>query len=128
MQIAGWTIQGVGLGLSTYEALKGAKEQSGVESLEPGEIQTIAASIAKADPKQRSAAQWEQVIRSQFGTSGVPPGPGAVQCPAGFYPTPEGGCLPIPDTKAGFLEDVPTWAWIVGGGLAFVAFRGKLGL
>jgi len=128
MQIAGWTIQGVGLGLSTYDAIKGAKEQSGVQSLEPAEIQTIAASIAKADPQGRSPAQWEQVIRSQFGTAGGITPPTQVQCPPGFYPTPEGGCLPIPEEKAGFFDQLPTWAWVGGGLLAFAVFRGKLGM
>lgn len=121
-QIAGWVISGIGLGISTFEAVKGAKDKSGVESLEEGEIQAIAASVAKADPQHRTSTQWEQILRGQFGGGAPTPG----KCPEGFYPTPDGGCLPI--KKAGFLDEIPTWGWIGGGLLAFLAFRGKLGI
>ena len=122
MQIAGWTISGIGLGLSTYESIRGAKEKSGVVSLEQSEVAAIASQISKADPQHRSASTWEALLSQQFGAGGPTP---AVRCPEGFYATPDGACLPIP-AKAG-IGGLPTWAWIVIGGLAFVAVKsGKI--
>ena len=121
-QITGWVISGIGLGISTAQAVRGAKEKAGVETLQESEIQAIASSVAKADPQHRSATQWEQILRGQFGGGGQVP----AKCPEGFYPTPDGGCLPI--KKASFFDEIPTWGWVGGGILAFFAFRGKLGI
>jgi len=122
IQIAGWTINGIGLGLSTYEAVKGAKQKSGVEKLEPSEINAIASQIAQADPQHRSPAQWETILASQFGGQVTPP----QETPPGFYRDPRTGQLvPLP-TKAGTFGGLPTWAWIVGGVLGFVALKGKI--
>lgn len=123
LQIAGWVINGIGLGLSTYEAIKGAKTQSGVEKLEPGEISAIASQIAAADPQHRSAAAWETILAGQFGTTGTTP---PVQIPPGFYIDPRTGQLaPLPDDKeAGMLGGLPTWSWIVIGLLGFMVLKG----
>jgi len=122
IQIAGWTINGIGLGLSTYEAVRGAKDKSGVEKLEPSEITAIASQIAQADPQHRSATQWESILAGQFGGQVTPP----QETPPGFYRDPQTGQLvPIP-TKAGMFGGLPTWAWIVGGVLGFVALKGKI--
>jgi len=122
MQIAGWVISGIGLGVSAYEAVKGAKDQSGVVTLEKSEVAAIASQISKADPQHRSAATWEALLSQQFGGGAVVPG---VKCPEGFYPTPDGACLPIP-AQAG-LGAIPTWGWIVIGGLAFIVMKsGKI--
>lgn len=117
IQIAGWTITGIGLGMSAIESIRGAKEKSGVEVLEQSEVAAIASQIAKADPQHRSASTWEALLSQQFG--GEPPT--TARCPEGFYPTADGACLPIP-TKAG-VGGLPTWAWVVIGGLAFVAVK-----
>jgi hypothetical protein len=119
-QITGWVISGIGIGISAVQSVRGAKDKSGVETLQESEIQAIAASVAKADPQHRTASQWEQILRGQFGAGA----PAPAKCPEGFYPTPDGGCLPI--KKAGIFSDVPGWAWIGGGVLAFALFRGKL--
>ncbi len=120
IQIAGWTITGIGLGLSTYEAVKGAKDQSGVEKLEPGEISAIASQIATADPQHRSASQWESILSSQFG------GPTTPQpVPPGFYRDPGTGQLvPIPTQQAGLFGGLPTWALVGGGLLIFMVIKG----
>lgn len=121
IQIAGWTISGIGLGLSTVEAVRGAKEQSGVDKLEPAEISAIASQIAQADPQHRTAAQWEQILAGQFG-QGLPPQP----VPPGFYRDPQTGQLvPIPTQQAGFLEGMPSWAWIVIALLGYMLVKGK---
>lgn len=122
IQIAGWTINGIGLGLSTYEAVKGAKEKSGVETLEPGEVSAIASQIAAADPQHRTATQWESILAGQFGGATAPE-----PVPPGFYRDPRTGQLvPLITQKAGFLDNVPTWAWVGGGLLAFMYFKGGL--
>jgi len=122
IQIAGWTINGIGLGLSTYEAVRGAKEKAGVEKLEPGEINAIASQIAAADPQHRTASQWETILAGQFG------GPTAPEpAPPGFYRDPQTGQLvPIPTQQAGFFSTLPTWAWVGGGLLAFMLYKGKI--
>lgn len=122
IQIAGWTINGIGLGLSTYEAVRGAKEQSGVEKLELSEISAIASQIAQADPQHRSASQWETILGSQFGGQVTPPQP----VPPGFYRDPQTGQLVRLPTEAGTFGGLPTWAWIAGGVLGYVALRGKI--
>lgn len=123
MQIAGWTIQGIGLGLSTYESIRGAKEKSGVVGLEESEVAAIASQIAQADPQHRSASTWEALLSQQFGGAGQVP---AVRCPEGFYPTPDGACLPIAAQRAG-LGAVPTWGWIIIGVLGFAVVKsGKI--
>ncbi|KKN57092.1 hypothetical protein LCGC14_0565640 [marine sediment metagenome] len=120
IQIAGWTINGIGLGLSTYEAVKGAKDQSGVEKLEPGEISAIASQIATADPQHRSASQWEAILASQFGGPTAPP-----PVPPGFYTDPATGQLvPIPTKQAGLFGGLPTWALVGGGLLIFMVIKG----
>lgn len=123
IQIAGWVINGIGLGLSTYEAVKGAKTQSGVEKLEPAEISAIASQIAAADPQHRSASAWETILASQFGMGGgtLP----QQQIPPGFYLDPRTGQLaPLPDDKKAGLGDLPTWSWIVIGLLGFMVLKG----
>ena len=122
IQIAGWTINGIGLGLSTYEAVKGAKAQAGVEKLEESEIQAIASQIAQADPQHRTSGQWESILRGQFGGGGLTPEP----VPPGFYRDPQTGQLvPIKQAGTGFFGALPTWAWVIIGGLGFVVLRGK---
>lgn len=121
IQIAGWTINGIGLGLSTYEAVKGAKAQAGVESLEAGEISAIASQIAAADPQHRTASQWEQILGTQFGGGGQPP-----PVPPGFYRDPQTGQLvPIQTQEAGFLASIPTVGWIGIALLGYMAVKGK---
>jgi len=120
IQIAGWTITGIGLGLSAIESIREAKSKSGIEVLEQGEIAAIASQISAADPQHRPASTWEALLSQQFGAGGVPTLP-PVACPEGFYRTADGACLPIP-TKAG-IGGLPTWAWIVIGGLAFVVVK-----
>lgn len=122
IQIAGWTINGIGLGLSTYEAVRGAKQKAGVEKLEPSEISAIASQIAQADPQHRSASQWESILAGQFGGQVTPPQP----APPGFYRDPQTGQLVALPTKAGLFGGLPTWAWIAGGVLGYVALRGKI--
>lgn len=123
IQIAGWTINGIGLGLSTYEAVRGAKDKSGVEKLEPGEISAIASQIAQADPQHRSASQWESILGTQFGGAQVAqPQP----IPEGYYLNPQTGQLvALPGLKkAGMFGDVPPWALVGGGLLIFLVLKG----
>lgn len=119
IQIAGWTISGIGLGLSTYDAVKGAKQKSGIEKLEPGEISAIASQIAAADPQHRSPSQWEAILGTQFGAPTTPP----PAIPPGFYQDPRTGQL-VPIKKAGILGDIPTWGYVLGGLLVYTVLKG----
>jgi len=124
VQVTGWIVSGIGVGLSVKDAIWGAKQQSGVESLEPAEISAVAAAVAAADPQKRSVSTWEQLLGQQFGAGAVTPQ--IPTCPQGFYPTPEGGCLPIQRQAGLGLGAIPTWAWIGIAFLGFMAFKGKI--
>ncbi len=99
-QIAEWVIQAIGLGLSPYEAISGAKERAALvldEEPTPGELRVIAEQIAAADPQHRPVSEWEMLVTE-----------GGVRVPK----------------KAGF--EMPTWGWIAlgVGGLLFVTKTG----
>ena len=122
IQIAGWVIQGIGLGLSVRESIQDAKGKvpSG-EEVRPSDIRPVAEQVAAADPSGRSASYWEQQLKEGFGM-GVPE-----PCPPGFYRDPTtGACLEV--KKAGMFEKLPTWAWVlIGlGGFWFLTQSGML--
>jgi len=122
IQFAGWVIQGIGLGLSTYEAIWGAKQNVAPdEDLAPGDVRAIAQQIAAADPQHRPVSQWEALLNQSLQPQVTPTVP--VTCPPGFYRDPAtGACLQV--AKAGF--EMPTWGWIAlgVGGLLFVTKTG----
>jgi len=67
IQFAGWVIQGIGLGLSTYEAIWGAKQNVAPdEDLAPGDVRAIAQQIAAADPQHRPVSQWEALLNQSL--------------------------------------------------------------
>lgn len=120
IQFAGWVIQGIGLGLSTYEAISGAKENVAPdEDLAAGDVRAIAQQIAAADPRRRSVAEWEALLTQTL----QPPVTPTITCPPGFYRDPATGACLQPK-KAGF--HMPTWGWIAlgVGGLLFVTKTG----
>lgn len=123
IQFAGWVIQGIGLGLSAYEAIWGAKEALPPDQeLGPGDVRAIAQQIAAADPQHRPVSQWEALLNQALQPPPVTP-TAPVTCPPGFYrDAATGACLQA--TKAGF--QMPTWGWIAlgVGGLLFVTKTG----
>lgn len=106
LQVGGWVIQGIGLGLSVYESVKQGAEKTGLKQgdLTGSDIAELAKMISLQDPSGRSAAQWQQDLSSMIGGTGttVP-----VACPPGSYRDPATQlCLPV--KKAGFLSNLST--------------------
>jgi len=121
VQFAGWVISGIGLGLSAYEAIWGAKQNvTPDEKLGAGDVRAIAQQIAAADPQHRPVSEWEALLNQTLQPAPVTP---TVTCPPGFYrDAATGACLQA--AKAGF--EMPTWGWIAlgVGGLLFVTKTG----
>lgn len=114
LQVGGWIINGIGLGMSVYDSIWGAKEKMGVKpgDLSDDDIAALASTIAGKDPQGRSAQQWQQDLTAMLGSGATTPQPQL--CPAGFYRDPAtGACIPL--QKAGFFEDLSTGEWIAIG-------------
>jgi len=120
-QIAGWVIQGIGLGLSIKDAVSQANQKLPAgQTVATEDIDLIADQLAKQFPTT-SKAQWTQLLTEGFATKMAIPGPvGPVTpapCPEGYYRDPATGiCV---EAKTG-LGKLPTWAWIVIGVLGFL--------
>jgi hypothetical protein len=107
LQVGGWVINGIGLGMSVYDSIWGAAEKTGIKpgDLSKSDISSLATMISAKDPSGRSAQQWETDLAAAFGSGAGPPTPQI--CPAGSYRDPATGvCLPV--KKAGFFEDMST--------------------
>lgn len=116
LQVAGWIINGIGLGMNVYDSIWGAAEKADIKpgDLSSGDISSLATMIAARDPS-RSAAQWERDLTAMLG-SGAPVLPKT--CPPGFYPDQTTGvCVPI--KQAGFFDDMSTGK-MIGLGIAGV--------
>ena len=120
MSIAGWVLQGVGLGLSVRDAIRGAKEQVPAgEVVTPTDVRTVAQEVAARDPRGRGVDFWEGLLEE-----GLKP---ETPCPTGFYRDPKtGACLE--EKEAGMFEKVPGWGWLlIGlGGFWFMTQSGML--
>lgn len=120
-QIAGWVISGIGIGINVVDAMKTAKDKSGVDKLEPGEISAIASQIAAADPQHRGTSFWEKAIGTQFGAE--PATLPAQPPPPGYYLNPQTGQLVALPKEGGILGGIPTWGLALGGLMIYVALK-----
>jgi len=123
LQVGGWVITGIGLGMSVYQSIWGAAEKTGVKSgdLSSEDISSLATMIAAKDPT-RSASEWEPILASMLGAGApvMPPTPPA--CPGGYYRDPaSGACIPL--QKAGIFSDLSTTGWIALSAGALVLAR-----
>lgn len=127
LQVGGWVINGIGLGMSVHESIYGAADKTGIKpgDLSTSDISSLATMIAAKDPQGRSAQQWQTDLSAMLGTgAGVPPTPQI--CPAGFYRDPAtGACIPL--KTAGFFEDMSTGK-VIGLGVAGVLLAKMLKL
>lgn len=125
IQIAGWVIQGVGIGMSVRDALRQGKEKANLpadQPLAPGDINSLAQQVAAVDTQKRGEAYWKSMLEQADRPAPVLPTP----CKEGFVRDPETGvCIPI---KAGLIDSMPTWGWVlVGlGGFWFLSQTGML--
>ena len=108
LQVGGWIITGVGLGMSVYDSITSGAKEANVKpgDLSDQDIAALASTIAAKDPQGRSAQQWQQDLTAMLG-SGATTIPQPQLCPAGFVRDPAtGACLPL--QKAGFFQDLST--------------------
>lgn len=117
LQVGGWIITGVGLGMSVYDSITSGAQEANLKpgDLSQSDITALASTIAAKDPQGRSALQWEQDLTAMLG-SGGPVTPQL--CPPGSYRDQTTGvCIPI--KQAGFFDDMSTGK-MIGLGIAGV--------
>lgn len=110
LQIGGWVIQGIGLGMSVHDAIAHGAEKTGAGagSLSDSDVNGLAASLSAADPQGRSVDTWKASLDTILGPGSV--APPVTACPAGTYRDPtSGACMPA---KAGFFDSMSTGGWI----------------
>jgi hypothetical protein len=110
MQVVGWVISGIGLGMSVADAIGEARKKKDIQNpgatLSPQELVSTAAGLAANDPTM-STAEYLRLLQGRFG-------PDAPQCPMGMYLDPaSNACVPI--KKASIFANVPGWGWVIIG-------------
>lgn len=113
-QVAGWIIQGIGLGKSVYDATREAGEKLPPEQkLDQQDVDAVATALQSKFPAT-SKQSWTSLINEAMAGKVQPTAP-APECPTGFYRDPvTGACIEI--ERAGFK--MPSWGWpvaIIGG-------------
>jgi len=124
-QVVGYVIQGVGLGKSVYDAVKGADQAVPAgEQASKEDISAIAGELQKQFPTV-SKSTWENLITEGLGQKAAQPVTPA-PCPEGYIRDPAtGACMEV--RKAGVMGAIPTWGWIALGGLGLLLLP-KLGI
>ncbi len=125
-QVVGYVIQGVGLGKSVYDAVKGADQAVPAgEQATQEDISAIATELQKKFPTT-STGTWERLITEGLGAkAAVPVTP--PPCPEGYIRDPAtGACIEVRRAGMG-LSAIPTWGWIALAGLGFLLLP-KLGI
>jgi len=119
IQVAGWIIQGIGLGFSVHEAITSAKDQIPAgEKLTKEEVGVVAEELAQKFPTT-SKSSWEQLLLEGMADKvQAPTATPAIQCPTGYVRDPvSGACMPV-QTASAF--NMPTWGWVALGFGAFL--------
>lgn len=124
-QVVGFIAQGISLGKNVYDAIRGAGEQIPADQkLDPQDVSTISDQLAKQYPTT-SRSQWEQLINQTLADKVTPQAIPAPPCPQGYSKDPITGlCLEIREAGMG----MPTWGWLVLGGLALFLLLPRLGI
>jgi len=125
LQVAGYVIQGIGLGKSVYDAIRGAGEQIPADQkLDPQDVSTISDQLSKQYPTT-SRSQWEQLINQTLADKVAPQAIPAQPCPQGYTKDPITGlCMEIREAGMG----MPTWGWVVLAALAGLLLLPRLGI
>jgi hypothetical protein len=124
-QVVGYVIQGIGLGASVYDAVKGAGEAVPAgEQATREDVGAIATELQKKFPTT-SKSTWEALLMEGLGAKG--PAPTQPPCPEGYLRDPAtGACIEIKRAGMG-IGAIPTWGWIALAGMGFLLLP-KLGI
>lgn len=122
-QVVGYVIQGIGLGFSVHDAIRGAGEQIPAgQQVQQEDISVIADELSKKFPTT-SKSSWENLLNEGLAGKVAPP---TTACPPGYMRDPAtGACIEI--QKAGILSQIPAWGWVAIAGLGILVLP-KLGL
>lgn len=123
MEVVGWIAQGIRLGKTLWDSMRGAAEQIPADKkLDQQDVSTVADQLSKQFPTT-TKSQWEQLLNQGLADKiAVQPTP--PPCPAGYVRDPiTGACVEL--KKAGL--GIPTWGWIAIAGIG-VLLLPKLGI
>jgi len=125
LQVAGYVIQGIGLGKNVYDAIRGAgQEIPADQKLDQQDVSVITDQLSKQYPTV-SRSQWEQLINQTLADKVTPQVIPAPPCPQGYTKDPITGlCMEIREAGMG----MPTWGWVVLAALAGVLLLPRLGV
>lgn len=116
--VAGYIIQGIGLGKSVYDAVSGAGEEIPAgQQLRQDDVDAVANELQQRFPTT-SKQSWTSLINEALAGKVEAPTAPAEACPAGFYRDPvTGACL---EMEKKF--EMPMWGWaaVAVGGIVFL--------
>lgn len=123
MEVVGWIAQGIRLGKSVWDSMRGAAEQIPADKkLDQQDVSTVAENLQRQFPTT-TKSQWEQLLNQGLADKIVAP-PTPPPCPIGYVRDPiTGACVEL--KKAGM--GIPTWGWIVIAGVGLLVLP-KLGI